>query len=69
MPKKKAVKPSAAARMKSQGKSLVWVTLDDSQKKKIRVAAAAEGLPMSQFLIRAGLTAAEKILAKSSLAG
>lgn len=55
---------SAGARIRSQGRSLCWVTYPADEKKKIRVAAAHLGLPMSQFLASAGLAAAEKILEK-----
>lgn len=57
-------KQGAAARIKAAGKSLVWVTLNEADKSKIRVAAALQGMPMSQFLIKHGLMAAEKLLKK-----
>ncbi len=57
-------KKSAAARIKEQGKSLVWVTLNTGDKKKIRVAAAECEMPMSEFLRQQGLAAADKILEK-----
>jgi uncharacterized protein (DUF1778 family) len=41
---------------------LAGPTVDEYQ--KIRVAAASQGTSMAQFLIRHGLVAAEKILAK-----
>lgn len=58
----KTKKPSAGARIKANGKSLVWVTFNEQEKRKIRVASAQKGQPMSQFLKDAGLRAAEKTL-------
>jgi len=57
-------KPSAGARIKAQGKSLVWVTFDRADKAKVRAAAGIAGKPMSQFLAEHGIMAAEKILEK-----
>lgn len=60
----KKKKASGGARIKGQGKSLVWVTLAEADKAKVRTAAGIEGLPMSQFLAAQGIAAAEKILEK-----
>jgi uncharacterized protein (DUF1778 family) len=57
-------KASAGARIKAEGKSLIWVAPTAEQKDKIRVAAAVAGMPMSQFLLQHGLAAAESILKK-----
>ena len=65
----KAKKPSAGARIKSAGKTLVWATFSEEEKQKIRTAAAFQGQPMSQFLREQGLTAAAKILEKMRFAG
>lgn len=62
MPKKKPAKPSAGARIKAAGKSLVWATFDEAEKAKIRGAAGLSGQAMSEFLKFHGLAAAEKIL-------
>ena len=64
MTAKKPKRPSAGARIRDNGRSLIWVTLDAAQKDRVRLAAAAEGLPMSRFLERAGLAAADVVLAK-----
>ena len=58
----KAIKQSGGSRIKEQGKSLIWVTLDPEEKEKVRVAAALEDVPMSEFLKLNGLKAAGKIL-------
>jgi uncharacterized protein (DUF1778 family) len=55
---------SGGGRIKSQGRSLVWVALDENEKKLIRTAAACVDLPMSQFLIKHGLKAAKAIVKK-----
>lgn len=57
-------KASAGGRIKAQGKSLVWVTFGESDKQKIRTAAAFRGLPMSEFLKQTGLREAAIILEK-----
>jgi len=69
MPKKKAASkaPSAGARMKAAGRTLVWATFDVQGKRRIRLAAAASGVSMSQFVQQAGLAAAETILEKMEL--
>jgi uncharacterized protein (DUF1778 family) len=59
-----AKKRIKSMKLSEQGKSLIWAPVDDQQKKTIRMAAAIEGLPMSQFLVAHGLAAAEKILEK-----
>lgn len=64
MAKVKAKPASAGARIKRQGRSLVWVTLDAEQKQTLRTAAALDGVPMSQFLVAHGLAAAEKVVAE-----
>ena len=69
MARKTSKKPSAGARLKADGKSLVWATFDEAEKQKIRTAAAFVGLPMSQFLREKGLAAAEIILEKMRFAG
>ena len=56
-------KPSAGARIRDT-RSLVWVTYDAADKKKIRLAAAELGIPMSQFVAEAGLMRAESISQK-----
>ena len=58
---------SGGGRLKTQGRKLIWVTADQAQQSAIRMAAAASGLPMSQFLLQTGLEAAEKILKKAKL--
>lgn len=62
MPKK--VKASAGKRIRENGKSLVWVTFNEVDKQKIRMAAASENKPMSQFIAECGLAEADKILKK-----
>lgn len=59
-----ANKPSAAARIKGQGKSLIWVAPTTEQKEQLRLAAAKEGKPMSRFVLECSLREAEKILKK-----
>lgn len=58
----KKKKVSGGGRLKAQGKSLVWVSPDADQKERIRMAAAAAGKPMSQFLLDVGLAEADVIL-------
>jgi len=56
-------------RWKDNGLKPILVATSKDEHQKIRVAAAAEGVPMSHFLLLHGLTAAKKILenmAKSS---
>lgn len=55
-------KPSAASRIKSKGKSLVWVTFTEAEKSSIRAAAGIVGKPMSAFVIATAISEAEKIL-------
>lgn len=55
---------SAGARIKRQGRSLVWVTLSGEDKPIVRAAAGYAGVPMSRFLELHGVTAAKKILEK-----
>jgi hypothetical protein len=55
-------KASGGKRIKEQGRSLVWVTLDDAEKVQIRTAAGTLNLPMSQFLKQCGLAESGKIL-------
>jgi len=57
-------KPSGGANIKAAGKSPLLLAIDPSDKQKIRTAAGYEGLPMSQFLVKYGVLAAEKILEK-----
>jgi uncharacterized protein (DUF1778 family) len=58
-------KKSAGARIKAQGRSLVWVTLSEAEKRRVRAAAGYADQPMSQFIVAAALAAAEKVLAKN----
>lgn len=51
--------------VKRNNRSMVWVTLDEEQKKKVRRAAAELNIPMSQFAQKAIMELAEKILEKS----
>lgn len=62
---KQKKKPSGGAALVAAGRSPLMLGLYPDDKRKIRMAAASEGLPMSQFLIKYGLMAAEKLLAKS----
>jgi uncharacterized protein (DUF1778 family) len=61
MVKKKA---SGGKRLKEQGRSLIWVSPTEDEKKKIRMAAAYKGVPMSEFLLQLGVTEADRILEK-----
>ena len=58
----KPKKKSGGAILRDAGRSPILVAVDPDQKQKIRIAAAAEGLPMSQFLLKCGLTEAAKII-------
>lgn len=60
----KLKKKSGGAHIRDTGKSPLLLALDPDDKQKIRTAAGFEGLPMSKFLIKYGLMAAEKILEK-----
>ena len=60
MPRKKP----ALSWIQKTGRSLIGATFSREEKAKIRSAAAIEGVPMSQFLIRHGLAAADKILSE-----
>lgn len=62
MPKKQSKKPSGGANIKAAGKSPVLLALTPEEKTLIRVAAAHEGLPMSTFLVRHGIAAAEAVI-------
>jgi uncharacterized protein (DUF1778 family) len=57
----KKAKPPAA---RKQRQYLIWCNPTEAEKEKIRLAAAVDGLPMSQFVLRHALVAAEKNLAK-----
>lgn len=57
-------KKSAAARMKDDGKSLVWATFTAREKSAIQAAAGISGVSMAQLVRASALTAAEKILDK-----
>lgn len=61
---KKKSGAKTAEKLAAAGKSLIWCTPDAEQKTTIRMAAAAEGLPMSKFLLAAGLREAKRILEK-----
>lgn len=69
MAQKMSKKKSAGGRIREQGKSLVWATFSQAEKRKIRTAAAFAGQPMSQFLREQGLRAAEEILTKMRFGG
>ena len=60
----KTTKQTGGARLKAEGRSLVWATFDAEEKENIRRAAAVVGLPMSQFIQTIALREAEKILEK-----
>jgi uncharacterized protein (DUF1778 family) len=55
-----------ASWMRGAKRSLAWVTFDDDEKALVRQAAAASGVPMSQFLKEIGLKEAENILRKAA---
>jgi len=49
---------------KTEKKNLIWVTLSNEERQRVRVAAAHLGEPMSKFAVRAVLEAAENTLRK-----
>ena len=67
MARKKPGKRGGGTTLTRRGVSLIFVTPDAEQKKKIRVAAALAGLPMSHFVLQSGVTAAENILKKNGI--
>lgn len=53
-------------RWKDDGRKPILLAPLAAEHSTIRVAAAMEGMPMAIFLLKHGLEAAEKILAKSA---
>ena len=57
---------SGGSRLKASGRKPVLLGLTPSEHSKVRRAAKIERRPMTQFLLRYGLAAAEKILSKNA---
>lgn len=67
MPKKSTTKQaSGGARLKASGRVPVLLGLLPDQAETIRAAAAADGRPVTQFLVHYGLETAKRILRKST---
>lgn len=61
--KQQSKRPAYATR---SGRTPIGVTASPEEHALIREAAEIDGRPMSQFVLRAGLAAARKILEKNS---
>lgn len=63
---KKKSETSGAGRIRKAQRSLIWVTPNEEEKKRIRQVAGALDQSMSQFVLEAALTRADKYLENNS---